>query len=177
MEGTTGQGQPQGEEQEYKSPQQVEFRGEFKPELVQAMDSLKNERTKAQDEMEITSISPESLQQLMEKSAEIEVSEAQEGDLTESSSQFVDNLMPVSNRRSRSRAPSFHMLTKMTLRWRQVNRKPFSTMNGTFGRVITSHGGAPYVRSVWMKALPISLSGRFGRTTVWCPGSRNNSRR
>lgn len=93
MEGTTGQGQPQGEEQEYKSPQQVEFRGEFKPELVQAMDSLKNERTKAQDEMEITSISPESLQQLMEKSAEIEVSEAQEGDLTESSSQFVDNLM------------------------------------------------------------------------------------
>ncbi len=104
MEGASGEGQPDGEEQEYKSPQMVEFRGEFKPELVQAFDNLKNERSKAQNPMEITGLSEEDLRQLLEKSAEIEVAEAQEGDLPQSSSQFVDNLINEAARQQQAKS-------------------------------------------------------------------------
>ena len=94
MAGASGQGEPpDGKEQEYKSPQRVEFRGEFKPELVQTLENLKQERSKAQNPMQQTGMSQEQLQQLLQKSVEVEVSEAEEGDLAQSSGRFVDNIL------------------------------------------------------------------------------------
>jgi len=82
-----------GQEQPYESPQPVEFRGEFKPELVQLLMRLRQEKESRQTQMSPQPLSPEQLQQLMEKSVEITLSEMAEGDLTESSALFLANLL------------------------------------------------------------------------------------
>ncbi|MCH7553298.1 MAG: VWA domain-containing protein [Chloroflexi bacterium] len=105
MQGASGSGEPpEGkEEQDYKSPQRVEFRGEFKPELVQALENLRNDPSKARNAMDQTQLSSEELQQMLQKSVEVDVSEVEEGDL-ESSGKFIDNLMQEAAReRSKSR--------------------------------------------------------------------------
>ncbi len=86
-------GSPEGEEQDYKSPQQVDFRGEFKPELAQMLANLRDQPSKADTDMEVSGVSEEELRQMLEKSVEIELSEVQEGELDQATGMFVDNLM------------------------------------------------------------------------------------
>lgn len=87
-----GQGQPldlEGEEQPYQSPQPVEFRGQFKPELVQLLAKLREER---QSQGQPSPISPEQLQELLRKSVEIELKDGGEADLQQSTQLFLTNL-------------------------------------------------------------------------------------
>ncbi len=82
---------PEGEE-EYESTQEVEYRGDFKPELAQLMTEL---RMQQQDEMSQGQGEPltqEQLQELLENSAELDL-QATEGEIQESSGMFADNIM------------------------------------------------------------------------------------
>ncbi|HWO93663.1 MAG TPA: VWA domain-containing protein, partial [Dehalococcoidia bacterium] len=85
---------PDGEgDMPYESPEQVGFRGDFKPELVQLLMRLRQGGEQADGEMSQAPISPEMLQQLLEKSVEITLTDVAEGDLASSSGMFADNLM------------------------------------------------------------------------------------
>jgi nitric oxide reductase NorD protein len=81
---------PQGEQVPYESPQPVDFRGEFKPETVQLLMKLKNQRM---DKENASPLSPEQLKQLLEKSVEITITDLAEADLTQSSELFLTNLI------------------------------------------------------------------------------------
>ena len=103
MGGAGGRGAPDGDEQDYQSPQQVDFRGDFKPELVQALQALRDQPMKAGSEMQQSGLSKEDLQSLLDKSVEIEVTEAQSGELDQSSGMFIDNLMAEAARQQQQR--------------------------------------------------------------------------
>ncbi|MEO8457103.1 MAG: hypothetical protein ABI559_04755, partial [Chloroflexota bacterium] len=85
---------PQGEQQPYESPQPVDFRGEFKPETVQLLMKLRNERN---DKTQASPLSPEQLRQMLEKSVEITISDMAEADLAQSSELFLTNLIKELN--------------------------------------------------------------------------------
>ena len=99
-------GSPEGEEQDYKSPQQVDFRGEFKPELAQMLANLRDQPSKADTDMEVSGVSEEELRQMLEKSVEIELSEVQEGELDQATGMFVDNLMNEAAKQRKKRSPT-----------------------------------------------------------------------
>ncbi|MBI4571545.1 MAG: hypothetical protein HY723_06305 [Chloroflexi bacterium] len=82
---------PQGGEQEYESPQPVDFRGDFKPELVQLLMRL---RLKEGEEGpgELSPLTADQLRELMEKSVEINISAMAEGDLASTIGLFLSNL-------------------------------------------------------------------------------------
>jgi len=82
---------PHVQELPYESPQPVQFRGEFKPELVQLLMRLRQEK-EAQAQT-APPLSPEQLQQLLEKSVEITLTEMADADLSTSSALFLANLM------------------------------------------------------------------------------------
>ena len=86
---------PGSEEQPYDSPDPVDFRGDFKPELVQLLMKLKGE-TGSGDAPPIP-LSKEQLQELLEKSVEISINEIMDMDLAESSGMFLDNLLKEVN--------------------------------------------------------------------------------
>jgi nitric oxide reductase activation protein len=71
----------------------VEFRGEFKPELVQLLMRLRQEKETGQTRASPQPLSPEQLRQLMQKSVEITLNDMVEGDLSESSALFLANLL------------------------------------------------------------------------------------
>ena len=77
----------------YESPQPVQFRGEFKPELVQLLMRLRQEKEGSQTQASPQPLSPEQLQQLLEKSVEITLNEMADADLTDSSALFLTNLL------------------------------------------------------------------------------------
>ena len=77
-------------EQPYQSPDPVDFRGEFKPELVQLMLRL---RAQQAGDTDLAPITPEQLEALLEKSVEISLGDTAEGDLSESAAQLFENLM------------------------------------------------------------------------------------
>ncbi len=82
---------PHASELPYDSPQPVEFRGEFKPELVQLLQRMRQEKeAQTQAAQQLT---PEQLQQLLEKSVEITLTEMADADLSTSSALFLANLM------------------------------------------------------------------------------------
>ena len=83
---------PAGEPQPYESPAPVEFRGEFKPELVQLLMRMRSQ-DQPSDDAPLAPLSPEQLQQLLEKSVEITLTDLTEGDLSETSGLFMENLM------------------------------------------------------------------------------------
>ncbi len=81
---------PDGDE-EYESSDEVEFRGDFKPELVQLLTELRMQ----QDEGGQSSgepISQEQLEELLQNSAELDLQSVQ-GELQESSNMMANNLM------------------------------------------------------------------------------------
>jgi hypothetical protein len=85
---------PQGEAMEYESPQPVDFRGDFKPETVQLLMKLRQERG---EKGPVSPLSPEQLKQMLEKSVEITLSDMAEADLTQSSELFLTNLLKELN--------------------------------------------------------------------------------
>ncbi|MGD0115236.1 MAG: hypothetical protein ABSC13_04450 [Dehalococcoidia bacterium] len=82
---------PHGSEHAYESPQPVDFRGDFKPELVQLL-----MRLRLQEGMEapggLAPLTAEQLRELMEKSVEIVVGGMAEGDLSAAVGLFLTNL-------------------------------------------------------------------------------------
>ncbi len=84
---------PQGAEQEYTSPEAVDFRGDFKPELVQLLMRLRDEAQRQAGQGQFAPLSPEQLKELLEKSVEIDISAFMEGNLDESTGMFLSNLM------------------------------------------------------------------------------------
>ncbi|MDI6858195.1 MAG: hypothetical protein QME71_07790 [Dehalococcoidia bacterium] len=82
---------PTGTEEEYESPQPVEFRGDFKPELVQLLMRLRlQEGVEAPEGL--APLTPEQLKELLEKSVEISIGAMAEGDLSSTVGLFLTNL-------------------------------------------------------------------------------------
>ncbi|HUS83255.1 MAG TPA: hypothetical protein VM013_08400, partial [Dehalococcoidia bacterium] len=90
-ESQPGRQLPQGAEDAYESPEPVDFRGDFKPELVQLL-----MRLRLQEGMEVPEglapLTAEQLRELMEKSVEITVGAMAEGDLSSAVGLFLTNL-------------------------------------------------------------------------------------
>ena len=77
-------------EEEYSSPQDIEYRGDFKPELVQLLAKLKMQQ---QDQSQTAQpISKEMLEELLRHSAEIDF-QAVEGDIDHGATMFVNNIV------------------------------------------------------------------------------------
>jgi nitric oxide reductase NorD protein len=68
----TEEQRPEGKEVPYRSPEQPQYRGDFKPELVQLIDELTDQQRLADSG---TPLTPEQLLDLLENSAEIELAE------------------------------------------------------------------------------------------------------
>ena len=85
-----------GGELPYESPLQVDFRGDFKPELVQLLMKLKQDYSQ-RDAPPGTPLSPETLKELVEKSVEIELACVSPGDLSSSVGLFISNLLDELN--------------------------------------------------------------------------------
>ena len=86
---------PGSEERPYDSPDPVDFRGDFKPELVQLLMKLKGEI--GSGDAPPIPLTKEQLQELLEKSVEISINELMDMDLAESSGMFLDNLLKEVN--------------------------------------------------------------------------------
>ena len=82
---------PSGDELAFENPEQPEFRGDFKPELVQLLMKLKDQQAGQQDGT-ASPLTKEQLMELLENSVEITISEWAEGDLASSLGMFLDNL-------------------------------------------------------------------------------------
>ena len=82
---------PEGEE-EYESIQEVEYRGDFKPELAQLMTELRMQQQDEMGQAQGEPLTQEQLQELLENSAELDL-QATQGEIQESSGMFADNIM------------------------------------------------------------------------------------
>ncbi|MFN8638272.1 MAG: VWA domain-containing protein [Dehalococcoidia bacterium] len=97
MPGGSGDGEmgpmvPGGEEVAFQNPPQPEFRGDFKPELVQLLMQLRLQQQGLQGDAVLSPMSAEQLKQLLENSVEITISEMAEGDLSNTLGLFLSNL-------------------------------------------------------------------------------------
>ena len=63
---------PEGEEMPYESPEPIEFRGDFKPELVQLLMRMRSQ-DKDEEMQDLADLSPEEIKELLEKSVEVDV--------------------------------------------------------------------------------------------------------
>jgi nitric oxide reductase NorD protein len=91
VESAQGRQLPQGAEETYESPQPVDFRGDFKPELVQLLMRLRLQEGADVPEG-LAPLTAEQLRELMEKSVEITVGALAEGDLSSAVGLFLTNL-------------------------------------------------------------------------------------
>ena len=78
-----------GEGESYESPDPVDYRGEFKPEMVQLLARLQSDQSQ---EGEGQALSKEELERLLQESTELEL-DAEQGDISNSMSMFAQNLM------------------------------------------------------------------------------------
>ena len=81
---------PPARRSDFETPPQPEFRGDFKPELVQLMMRLQEQRDGADPAG--APLTQEQLQALLEKSVEITISDIAEGDIASSMGMFLTNL-------------------------------------------------------------------------------------
>ena len=81
-----------GGEDDYESTQEVEYRGDFKPELVQLLTRLRSQREEQGTETSGEPITQEQLEELLKNSAELDV-QAVQGDIQNSSGLFADNIL------------------------------------------------------------------------------------
>ncbi|MCH8065754.1 MAG: hypothetical protein IIC90_08010 [Chloroflexi bacterium] len=82
---------PGGEEEAYQSPRPVDFRGDFKPELVQLLMRLRMKEGE-DSPSGLSPLTADQLRELMEKSVEINVDGMAEGDLASTIGLFLSNL-------------------------------------------------------------------------------------
>jgi nitric oxide reductase NorD protein len=81
-------------EEEYESPQEIDFRGDFKPELVDLLMKLRENAQGGQaGQQQTMPLTPEQLAELLAKSVEIDLDAMDEGDLDASTGMFLSNLM------------------------------------------------------------------------------------
>ena len=78
----------QGEGDSYEAPEPVDYRGDFKPEMVQLLTKLQMGDQQGDGQP----ISKEMLEQLLQESAELEL-DAEQGDINSSMTMFAQNLM------------------------------------------------------------------------------------
>ena len=90
---TSELGELNPEELAYTSPQEVDFRGDFKPELVQLLMKLRLQSREEEGDKPISPLSPEALKELMEKWVEMDITSVWIGDLAYSVGLFVDNIL------------------------------------------------------------------------------------
>jgi hypothetical protein len=83
---------PHGQEMEYQSPDQVDFRGDFKPELVQLLMRLRLKEGEVSQDGTLSPLTQEQLKEMLEKSVEISVGAMAEGDLASTIGLFLSNL-------------------------------------------------------------------------------------
>ena len=87
-------GEPQEGDTEYESPQDIDFRGDFKPELVQLLMKLRDDMQLGKaGELSPEQLTEEQLKELLEKSAEIDLDTLLEGDLQSTTGMFLSNLL------------------------------------------------------------------------------------
>ena len=79
-------------EQEYESSEEVDYRGDFKPELVQLLTQLRMQQQDNAGDASGEPITQEQLEELLQNSAELDL-EAVEGDLQDTQGMFADNLL------------------------------------------------------------------------------------
>ena len=92
--GTPQMGDVAEGEENYESYEEVDYRGDFKPELVQLMMKLREDAmTGEAGKQNVQQLTPEQLQELLEKSVEIDLDAMMEGDLDQTTGQFLSNLM------------------------------------------------------------------------------------
>ncbi len=89
-QGMEMQVRPDGE-QDYESTEEVEFRGDFKPELVQLLEQLRMQQDEG-GQANGEPITQEQLEDLLQNSAELELQSVQ-GELQQSSNTMANNLM------------------------------------------------------------------------------------
>ena len=82
---------PDGES-DYESSEEVEYRGDFKPELVQLLSQLRMQDGQSAGEADGQPITQEQLEELLQNSAELDF-QAVEGDIQNSQGLFADNLL------------------------------------------------------------------------------------
>ncbi|MFN8583873.1 MAG: hypothetical protein U0446_00935 [Dehalococcoidia bacterium] len=75
---------------DFEAPGQPDFRGDFKPELVQLLAKLKQQGQEGDGEA--SPLTREQLMEMLQKSAEINISEMIEAEFAESMGMFLDNL-------------------------------------------------------------------------------------
>ncbi|PKB80424.1 MAG: hypothetical protein BZY88_08715 [SAR202 cluster bacterium Io17-Chloro-G9] len=85
----------QGTEQDvpYSPPEEVDYRGDFKPELVQTLANLRKGGQTTDETTQAPPLTEEMIRQLLEKSAEIDLSNVVEGDIDDPSGLFISSLM------------------------------------------------------------------------------------
>ncbi len=83
---------PSGEETDYESPEQVDFRGDFKPELVQLLMRMRLKDGEVSEDGSLSPLTAEQLKEMLEKSVEITVGAMAEGDLASTIGLFLSNL-------------------------------------------------------------------------------------
>ena len=83
-------GEEKQEQQPYESPEDVDFRGDFKPELVQTLNKMRTAQG-ADPEDETQNLTKEMLEQLLQRTAELEMEEGQENE--DAVGSFAQNLM------------------------------------------------------------------------------------
>ena len=89
--GQTQQDLPEdSEEQEFEVPAQPEFRGDFKPELVQLLSRLRDQASGEAGDGE--TLSSDQVMDALSKSSEVGFPDASEGDMAASMGQFLSNL-------------------------------------------------------------------------------------
>jgi len=91
-DGDDQSGMPQGAEMDYESPDQVDFRGDFKPELVQLLMRLRMKDGEVTQDGALSPLTQEQLMEMLEKSVEITVGAMAEGDLASTLGLFLSNL-------------------------------------------------------------------------------------
>ncbi len=85
---------------QYQAPQEVDYRGEFKPELGQLLSQLKFDQMEGDGSGEsMQPISAEQLQELMKSSAEMELEPSENGNENQQSDEMLQNLMKELARR------------------------------------------------------------------------------
>lgn len=83
--------QPSDQEMQFENPPQPEFRGDFKPELVQLLARLKNQVEGDQDGA-MAPLTKEQLMEMLENSVELSIAEWAEGDIDQSLGMFLENM-------------------------------------------------------------------------------------
>ena len=91
MQNMGGEGRSE-EEQEYEPSEDVDYRGDFKPELVQLLTQLRMQQGDQQGEAGAQAITQEMLEELLKSSAELDLQAAQ-GEVDKNSNMFANNML------------------------------------------------------------------------------------